>query len=185
MSPAPGTSSATPSLPSATPREMSVQTEFPTGSAVAEGSNASIPLELPSVQPTASLIEHGGAALTAKGRGKKHANPTGEDEILPAPKRQKATPKAITVQPTMPEHDDANPSQSMPKTARPAPKPRPKPKGKVKATPEASQTAGEQSSSQASVVPPHESPATTSGGIEPAPPRRSARFASEKGAGGS
>jgi hypothetical protein len=185
MSPAPGTGSATPSLPSATPREMSVQRELPTGSAVAEGSNTSTPLALPGVQPTASVIEQGEAALTAKGRGKKRTNPTGAGEMLPTPKRKKVTPKATAIQPTIPEHDDANPSQSMPKKARPAPKPKPKPKGKVKATPKASQTAGEQSNSQANVVPPQESPATTSGDTELAPPRRSARFASGKGAGGS
>ena len=182
MSPAPGTGSATPSLPSATPREMSVQSELPTSSAVAEGSNTSTPVELPSTQPTAAPSEQGEPALTAKGRGKKRASPTGADEILPTPKRKKATPKAATVQATVPENDITGASEPEPKK-RPTPKPKPKPKGKAKAAPETTLTAGELSSSSINVVPPQEPPVAMSGATQSPPPRRSARFTPGKGGG--
>lgn len=169
VSPAPGTASVASSLPSATPRELSVQSERP-------GSGAqSVPLGQSSAQSATPPSEAGETVQSAKSRAKKRAKEPGVgDEIQAASKRQKGSPKPT--EPSPPE--EGNPIEDGTKKKRPAP--RPKPKGKKAAVPQSeTATIPEQSAASTSSAP-VEPVAASSEGVDRAPPRRSARITTGK-----
>lgn len=159
MSPAPGTASVGSSLPSTTPREMSVQNSLP-------GSSAH----------SAPPSEAGETGRSAKSRGKKRAKEPGiEDELQSAPKRQKSVPLKPS-NADAPDEVDASEDES--KKQRLAPRPKPKAK---KATITQTETATIPQPSTASSNRTHVEPAAASSeAANPVAPRRSARFAAGK-----
>lgn len=171
MSPAPGTASATSSLPSATPREMSVQSELPASGA------QSIPLAESKAQSTAPQSEAGETGQSAKSRGKKRATRKdfdAEDALQSEPKRLKPSPKPA--KPTPP--GDGSASQDASKQKRPAPRPKPKakkvnsPQAQIATIPQQSAT-----STSGALVEPTAAPSEV---VSPATPRRSARITTGK-----